>query len=114
MGNDRPRLLAVVSRFKWIHINYLKALEAHFEVRVAWSGEGGKGAARDGLSEGLHGAPIGTIREDGRKMHPAYLYEVKRPEESRYQHDYYKLLQTVSAEEAFRPLSEGGCPLVRS
>jgi branched-chain amino acid transport system substrate-binding protein len=56
----------------------------------------------------------GTIREDGRKMHPAYLWEVKRPEESRYQHDYYKLLQTVSAEEAFRPLSEGGCPLVRS
>ncbi len=56
----------------------------------------------------------GTIREDGRKMHPAYLYEVKRPEESRYQHDYYKLLQTVSAEEAFRPLSEGGCPLIRS
>jgi branched-chain amino acid transport system substrate-binding protein len=56
----------------------------------------------------------GTIREDGRKMHPAYLYEVKRPEESRHQHDYYKLLQTVSAEEAFRPLSEGGCPLVRS
>ncbi|MBP0462990.1 ABC transporter substrate-binding protein [Roseomonas sp. PWR1] len=56
----------------------------------------------------------GTIREDGRKMHPAYLYEVKRPEESRYQHDYYKLLQTVTAEEAFRPLAEGGCPLVRS
>lgn len=56
----------------------------------------------------------GSIREDGRKMHPAYLYEVKRPEESRYQHDYYKLLQTVSAEEAFRPLAEGGCPLVRS
>jgi branched-chain amino acid transport system substrate-binding protein len=56
----------------------------------------------------------GTIREDGRKMHPAYLYEVKRPDESRYQHDYYKLLQTVSAEEAFRPLSEGGCPLVRT
>ena len=56
----------------------------------------------------------GTIREDGRKMHPAYLFEVKRPEESRHQHDYYKLLQTVSAEEAFRPLSEGGCPLVRS
>jgi branched-chain amino acid transport system substrate-binding protein len=56
----------------------------------------------------------GTIREDGRKMHPAYLFEVKRPEESRYQHDYYKLLQTVTAEEAFRPLAEGGCSLVRS
>ena len=56
----------------------------------------------------------GTIREDGRKLHPAYLFEVKRPEESRYQHDYYKLLQTVSVEEAWRPVAEGGCPLVRS
>jgi branched-chain amino acid transport system substrate-binding protein len=56
----------------------------------------------------------GTIREDGRKLHPAYLFEVKRPEESRGPHDYYKLLQTVSPEEAFRPLAEGGCPLVRS
>ena len=56
----------------------------------------------------------GRIREDGRKLHPAYLFEVKTPEESRGAFDYYKLLQTTPAEEAFRPLSEGGCPLVRS
>ncbi|MBW8268621.1 ABC transporter substrate-binding protein [Caldovatus aquaticus] len=56
----------------------------------------------------------GRIREDGRKLHPAYLFEVKKPEESRGLFDYYKLLQTVPAEEAFRPLAEGGCPLVRS
>jgi branched-chain amino acid transport system substrate-binding protein len=56
----------------------------------------------------------GRIREDGRKLHPAYLFEVKRPEESRGPFDYYKLLQTTPAEEAFRPLGEGGCPLVRS
>jgi branched-chain amino acid transport system substrate-binding protein len=56
----------------------------------------------------------GTIRVDGRKLHPAYLYEVKTPAESRYQHDYYKLLQTTTAEEAFRPLAEGGCSLVRT
>ncbi|MBW8268620.1 ABC transporter substrate-binding protein [Caldovatus aquaticus] len=56
----------------------------------------------------------GRIREDGRKLHPAYLFEVKKPEESRGPWDYYKLLQTVPAEEAFRPLAEGGCPLVRS
>ena len=56
----------------------------------------------------------GRIREDGRKIHPAYLFEVKTPEESRGPFDYYKLLQTTPAEEAFRPLSEGGCPLVRS
>ena len=56
----------------------------------------------------------GRIREDGRKIHPARLFEVKRPEESRGPWDYYKLLQTTPAEEAFRPLAEGGCPLVRS
>jgi len=55
----------------------------------------------------------GTIREDGRKLHPAYLFEVKAPSESRGPWDYYKLLQTVPADQAFRPLSEGGCPLVR-
>ena len=56
----------------------------------------------------------GSIRADGRKLHPAYLYEVKTPAESRYQHDYYKLLQTSTAEEAFRPLADGGCPLIRT
>ncbi|MBY0330179.1 MAG: ABC transporter substrate-binding protein [Acetobacteraceae bacterium] len=56
----------------------------------------------------------GTIREDGRKMHPAYLFEVKSPEESRGPFDYYKLLQTTAPEDAFRPLGEGGCPLIRT
>jgi branched-chain amino acid transport system substrate-binding protein len=56
----------------------------------------------------------GRIREDGRKIHPSYLFEVKAPAESRAPWDYYKLLQTTPAEEAFRPLNEGGCPLVRS
>jgi branched-chain amino acid transport system substrate-binding protein len=56
----------------------------------------------------------GTIREDGRKIHPSHLYEVKRPEESRGPGDVYKLAVTIPAEQAFRPLAEGGCPLVRS
>ena len=56
----------------------------------------------------------GRIREDGRGVFPAYLFEVKKPEESKAPWDYYKLLQTTPAEEAFRPLNEGGCPLVRS
>ncbi|MBY0332607.1 MAG: ABC transporter substrate-binding protein [Acetobacteraceae bacterium] len=55
----------------------------------------------------------GSIRIDGRKIHPAYLLQVKTPEESRGPWDYYKLLQTTPAERAFRPLGEGGCPLVR-
>ncbi|HYZ31415.1 MAG TPA: ABC transporter substrate-binding protein [Crenalkalicoccus sp.] len=56
----------------------------------------------------------GRIREDGRKLHPAYLFEVKTEQESKGPWDYYKLLITTPPEEAFRPLSEGGCPLVRS
>ncbi|HEY4043449.1 MAG TPA: ABC transporter substrate-binding protein [Rhodopila sp.] len=54
----------------------------------------------------------GYIRSDGRKIHPAYLFEVKSPAESRHQWDLYKLVATTSPEQAFRPLSEGGCPLV--
>jgi branched-chain amino acid transport system substrate-binding protein len=56
----------------------------------------------------------GRIREDNRKIHPAYLFEVKSPSESRGLWDFYKLRATVPAEEAFRPLAEGGCPLVRT
>lgn len=56
----------------------------------------------------------GNIRPDGRKIHPAYLFEVKKPEESKYPGDVYKLVSTIEANEAFRPLEEGGCPLTRS
>ena len=55
----------------------------------------------------------GTIRADGRKIHPAYLFEVKKPSESKGPYDYYKLRATIPADEAFRPLKDGGCPLVK-
>jgi branched-chain amino acid transport system substrate-binding protein len=54
----------------------------------------------------------GTIRADGRKMHDAYLFEVKKPEESKGEWDLYKLLATIPADQAFRPMAEGKCPLV--
>ncbi|HWX48657.1 MAG TPA: ABC transporter substrate-binding protein [Roseomonas sp.] len=56
----------------------------------------------------------GTLRADGRKIHPSYLFAVKSPAESRGPWDYYRLEGTVGAEEAFRPLAEGGCPLVKA
>ena len=56
----------------------------------------------------------GSIRKDGRKLHPAYLFEVKKPSESKGPYDYYKLLATIPAEQAFRPLNEGDCPLVKN
>jgi branched-chain amino acid transport system substrate-binding protein len=55
----------------------------------------------------------GTIRADGRKIHPAYLFEVKTPAESKGPWDYYKLRATIPAEQAFRPLDQGDCPLVK-
>src|SRR5215467_5914043 len=54
----------------------------------------------------------GTIRADGRKIHDAYLFEVKPPSESKYPGDFYHLRATIPAAEAFRPLKEGSCPLV--
>ena len=56
----------------------------------------------------------GSIREDGRKLHPCYLFQVKSPAESKGPWDYYKLLGTVPADEAFRPLKDGGCPMVKA
>jgi len=53
----------------------------------------------------------GTIRADGRKVHDAYLLEVKSPAESKYPGDFYKVKATIPAAEAFRPLKDGNCPL---
>ncbi len=89
-------------------IHYLKAVQA-------------VGSAADGAavvkkmkelptSDPLYGE--GTVREDGRKMHPMYLIRVKSPAESKGEWDYYKIRTSIPAEEAFRPLSEGNCPLV--
>jgi len=55
----------------------------------------------------------GSIRADGRKIHPSFLFEVKPPSESRGAWDYYKLLSTTPADQAFRPVAQGGCALVR-
>lgn len=55
----------------------------------------------------------GRVRQDGRKLHNMYLFEVKKPSESKGAWDYYKLRGTIPAEQAFRPEKEGGCPLVK-
>jgi branched-chain amino acid transport system substrate-binding protein len=54
----------------------------------------------------------GYIRPDGRKIHPAYLFQVKKPEESKYAGDVYTLRATIPAEEAFRPMKDDKCPMV--
>ena len=56
----------------------------------------------------------GSVRSDGRKLHNMYLFEVKKPDESKYPWDYYKLIQTIPPSEAWRPLEEGGCDFLKS
>ena len=90
-------------------LHYLKAVDALQEDK-----DGAKVVAK--MKEMPTDDPLfgqGTIRIDGRKIHPAYLFEVKAPNESKAPWDYYKLVQTIPADKAFRPLNEGGCSLVK-
>jgi branched-chain amino acid transport system substrate-binding protein len=91
-------------------IHYFKAIEA----MEGNSHDGAKIVAK--MKEMPTDDPLfgkGTIRIDGRKIHPAYLFEVKKPSESKGPWDYYKLIGTTPGEQAFRPLSESACPLVK-
>jgi branched-chain amino acid transport system substrate-binding protein len=89
-------------------LHYLKAVEA------LKGDDGGKVIAK--MKELPTDDPLfgkGRIRADGRKIHPAYLVEVKKPSESKGPYDYYKIRATIPADQAFRPEKEGGCPLVK-
>jgi branched-chain amino acid transport system substrate-binding protein len=55
----------------------------------------------------------GPLRIDGRRIIPAYLFEVKKPDESKYPWDYYKLVATISPDDASKPLEASECPLVK-
>jgi branched-chain amino acid transport system substrate-binding protein len=57
---------------------------------------------------------VGSIRADGRVIHPGYLFRVKTPAESKYAGDFFETISTVPAADAFRPLSEGGCAMVHA
>jgi branched-chain amino acid transport system substrate-binding protein len=56
----------------------------------------------------------GSIRADGRTIHPAYVFEVKKPQDSKYAGDDYILRTTIPADQAFRPMKDGNCPMVSS
>jgi branched-chain amino acid transport system substrate-binding protein len=90
-------------------IHYLKAVEA-----LKADGDGRAVVAK--MKELPTDDPLfgkGVVRADGRKIHDAYLFEVKKPSESKYPGDFYKTRATIPAAEAFRPLKEGGCPMVQ-
>ena len=105
-GNKYPSMVHAGVYSSVLH--YLKAVDA------AKTDDGTKVAAKmkelptDDILFGK-----GSVRADGRKIHPAYLFEVKKPSESKGPYDYYKLVATIPANEAFRPLSESDCPLVK-
>ncbi len=120
--NDRTRAFAkrFAERNRGIHptmihagvyagvTHYLKAVEA------LKSDDGTKVIAK--MKEIPTDDPLfgkGTVRADGRKIHPAYLVEVKKPAESKAPWDYYKIRATIPAEQAFRPIDQGECPLVK-
>lgn len=89
-------------------LHYLKAVDA------ADSTDGG--VVVDKMKELPTSDPLfgeGSIRKDGRKLHPVYILQVKTPEESAGAWDYAKVVATVPAEDAFRPLDAGGCHLVQ-
>jgi branched-chain amino acid transport system substrate-binding protein len=89
-------------------LHYLKAVEA------AKTDDGTKVIAK--MKELPTDDPAfgkGSIRADGRKIHPVYLFEVKKPSESKGPWDYYMVRATTPADQAFRPMADGGCPLVK-
>jgi branched-chain amino acid transport system substrate-binding protein len=89
-------------------LHYLKAVAA---LKSATDGKAVVAKMKDlPTDDPLFGK--GYIRADGRKIHPAYLFEVKKPEESKYPGDDYKLRATIPAEEAFRPMKDDNCPMV--
>ena len=90
-------------------LHYFKAVEA-----LKSDADGAKIVAK--MKEMPTDDPLfgkGSIRVDGRKIHPAYLVKVKSPAESKAPWDYYKIVSTIPADEAFRPLKDGGCSLVK-
>ncbi|MFO1210670.1 MAG: ABC transporter substrate-binding protein [Amaricoccus sp.] len=92
-------------------LHYLKAVKAVGVAQAKASG-GAVIAKMKEMPTDDDAFGVGSIRPDGRKIHPAYLFQVKKPEESTGPGDVYNLLATVPADEAFRPMSEGNCPLV--
>ena len=89
-------------------MHYLKAVDA------AKTDDGAKVVAK--MKELPTDDPLfgkGQIRQDGRKIHPVYLFEVKKPSESKGPYDYYKTVATIPADKAFRPIDQGSCPLVK-
>ena len=139
LGLETAQGLILTETFYWDLNDQTRAFAKRFAARqqrqVPDDGAGRRVLRRAALPEGGRGAEDrrrhqggredegdadrrpavrqGPIRADGRKIHPAYLFEVKKPAESKGPYDYYKLRATIPADQAFRPEKDGGCSLVK-
>ena len=88
-------------------LNYLKAV-------AAIDSDDGRAVVAQMKKQGATDKLFGdlSIRPDGRVIHPIHLFEVKAPAESKGEWDLYKLVSTVPADQAFRPIAEGNCPMI--
>jgi branched-chain amino acid transport system substrate-binding protein len=99
-----------------VHAGVYAALLQYFKAVEALKSDSDGVKVVDKMKEMPTDDPLfgkGSIRADGRGIHPAYLVQVKTPAESKQPWDYYKILATIPADEAFRPLKDGGCSLVK-
>jgi branched-chain amino acid transport system substrate-binding protein len=92
------------------------ATSAYLKAVAATGSDDAKDAVPQMKKAPFHDPLFGDmqIRPDGRGVHAIYLFEVKKPEESKYAYDYYKLIDTVPADQAFRPIAQGNCPMLGS
>lgn len=100
-----------------VHAGVYSSVLAYLKTVASMGGKADDGKA---IMDKMKSKPIDdplfgtvTIRPDGRAVHDMYLVEVKKPSESKGAWDYLKVVSTIPAKDAFRPLSEGGCPLVK-
>jgi branched-chain amino acid transport system substrate-binding protein len=98
-----------------IHAGVYSGILHYLKARVALGGSPDGKAVTAKMKELKTDDPLfgkGEVRADGRKIHDAYLLEVKKPSESKHPGDFYTIKATIPAAEAFRPLKDGKCPLV--
>jgi branched-chain amino acid transport system substrate-binding protein len=98
-----------------VHAGVYSGITHYLKARLALGGAPDGKSVTAKMKEMKTDDPLfgkGEVRADGRKIHDAYLFEVKKPSESKYPGDFYTIKATIPAAEAFRPLKEGNCPLV--
>ena len=126
-GNDRTRAFSKRLQPKFpsarptmVHAGVYSSVLHYLKVAAQAGIPAMKGSGTDVVSR-LKAMPTdddcfgaGSIRIDGRKIHPSYLWKIKKPSESKGPWDYYTAVASTPADQAFRPLNAGGCPLVKS